>query len=715
MQALAGRVVRFGTFEVDLDTRELRKSGLEVNVQEQPRQVLLALLERPGQIVTREELRNRLWPAGTFVDFEHSLNTAVKKLRDALGDLAENPRFIETVPLRGYRFTAPVEHPSRDRKDEKALPAPSRRPWTAATGGTVVVTAIAGALWWMSQPPPPPTLVGSAQLTYTGRVLGPDPEMFPALITDGTRIYFAEPGSPSRAAQVSVAGGEVLPVLLSFPDGQVLHVSPDASQLLVRNRRTWVEQEGPLWVVPALGGAPHRLGGVLAHDGAWSPDGQRIVYAQGEDLYLAKVDGSESRKLTSTPGRAVWLRWSPDGARLRFTLIDARTTARSLWEVSAEGRDLRPLLPRGAEGADECCGEWTPDGRHFVFRAYRDNRTDIWVICEGRGPFRKNSGRAVRLTTGPLHFAAAVPSRDGRRLFVVGVQPRGEVLRYDLRSREFTPYQAGLWENLFTFSRDGEWVAYIENRGKESTLWRSRVDGSQRLQLTSPPLTVGVHRWSPDGKRIAFMGKAPGKPWKIYVVAAEGGPPQQLLEGDRNEADPDWSLDGQSLIFGHPPDYMAESNVPKAIYVVDLRKRRLSTLPGSEGFFSPRWSPDGRYVAAMPLDQSKIVLFDFTTRRWSELLPPRKGDGHNLAPSGVNFPIWSRDGGLLYFQNFNEDRAPLYRVRMTDRTLERIFDLGDVKRPVHNCYFTSLALDGSPLGSCNTSSSDIYALEWDAR
>src|SRR5712691_10491406 len=159
MQASA-RVLRFGTFEIDLDTRELRKSGLEVNVQEQPRQVLLALLERPGQIVTREQLRQRLWPDGTFVDFEHSLNTAVKKLRDALGDLAENPRFIETVPLRGYRFTAPVEHPGWDREDEKALPPPRRRLWTAATGGTVVVTAIAGALWWMSQPPSPPTLVG---------------------------------------------------------------------------------------------------------------------------------------------------------------------------------------------------------------------------------------------------------------------------------------------------------------------------------------------------------------------------------------------------------------------------------------------------------------------------------------------------------------------------------------------------------------------------
>src|SRR5262249_38951208 len=102
------RIIRFGMFEIDLYSAELRRNGLKVKLQEQPFQVLAMLLERPGELVTREELRRRLWSADTFVDFDHSLNAAIKRLRDALGESAEAPVFIETLARRGYRFIAPV-------------------------------------------------------------------------------------------------------------------------------------------------------------------------------------------------------------------------------------------------------------------------------------------------------------------------------------------------------------------------------------------------------------------------------------------------------------------------------------------------------------------------------------------------------------------------------------------------------------------------------
>ncbi len=152
-------------------------------------------------------------------------------------------------------------------------------------------------------------------------------------------------------------------------------------------------------------------------------------------------------------------------------------------------------------------------------------------------------------------------------------------------------------------------MAYVQY--PESILWRSRVDGSERRQLTQPPLGVLLPRWSPDGTRIAFMGRTPGRPWKIYDIAAEGGEAQPILEGDRPEADPDWAPDGQSLMFGRPPDYLAEPAVPKAIHLLDLRTRKLSTLPGSDGLFGSRWSPSGRYVAAVTLNQLRLLLFDF--------------------------------------------------------------------------------------------------------
>ena len=151
-------------------------------------------------------------------------------------------------------------------------------------------------------------------------------------------------------------------------------------------------------MVPAVGGAPLRLGAVVAHDGAWSPDGKRIVFARREALFVAGSDGSNPRTLATTPGRAFWVRWSPDGARLRFTVVSPQGDTRSLWEVSAEGLGLRPVpLGRGEHDVD-CCGEWSPDGRHFFFSRFRDNRADIWAIRERTGLFGGRTSEPARVT-----------------------------------------------------------------------------------------------------------------------------------------------------------------------------------------------------------------------------------------------------------------------------------------------------------------------------
>ena len=455
-------------------------------------------------------------------------------------------------------------------------------------------------------------------------------------------------------AQSSVGGGgEVVTIRTPFNQAVLLNVSVDGSRLLVRDyERT--EREGPLWVIPTVGGAPLRLGAVVAHDGAWSPDGKRLVFASGEELYVAGSDGSEPRKLATTAGRAFWVRWSPDGGRLRFTVIGPQGYTRSLWEISAEGHGLRPVPVGRTEHDVDCCGEWSPDGRHFFFRRFRDNRADIWIIRERTGLFGGTATEPARLTSGPLQFQSVVPTRDSRRLLVIGAQARGENLRFDLGAREFAPYDAGGWGEWFASSRDGKWVAYVQK--PDGILWRSRADGSERLQLTQLPLRLLLPRWSPDGRRIAFMGRMPGQPWKIYAIAAEGGEPQLMLEGDRPEADPDWAPDGESLMFGRPPDYLAESSAPKAIHVLDLRTRELSTLPDSDGLFGSRWSPSGRYVAALTLNHQTLRLFDSTSRTWTEL--GRFKNVHN--------PVWSRDERFLYFESVDE--AGIYRLRMSDRS-----------------------------------------------
>ncbi len=614
---------------------------------------------------------------------------------------------VESVQSQADRLIAPADAADRARVRDRTPP----RSWKRRLGpmGAVAAVLLVGvAAHWMGASPAP-RIVRSVQLTFSGQVAIPEvqTDWFPALVTDGARVYFTQAiGERHTPAQTSVEGGEVVPIRTPFKKAQLLNVSPDGSRLLIRDfgRDDAGELECPLWVFPAAGGAPIRLGDVLAHDGAWSPDGERIVFARGEELHLARSDGREPRKLATTPGRAFWIRWSPDGTRLRFSVISRQGHTRSLWEVSAEGRGMHALpLGRGDEDYD-CCGDWSPDGRHFFFRRYRDNRADIWAIRERIGLFGGRTSDPARLTSGPLHFPAAVPSRDGRRLLVIGSQPRGENLRFNLRTGEFAPYDAGGWAGWFAFSRDGEWVAYVQYRGTETILWRSRVDGSERLQLTQPTQELLLPRWSPDGKQIAFMGKTPGRPWKIYVIPADGGEPQQIQERDRAEADPNWAPDGQSLMFGRPPNYLAEPSVPKAIHLLDLRTRDVSTLPDSEGLFAPRWSPSGRYVAAVSLKQGILLLFDFRTRTWTELA--RFAAVHNS--------VWSRDERFLYFEAVEE--LGIYRVRISDRAVERVASLEAGRlSTVGFCVFEGLALDDSPLVACRRDDRDIYALELEMR
>lgn len=265
------------------------------------------------------------------------------------------------------------------------------------------------------------------------------------------------------------------------------------------------------------------------------------------------ADGSGSRKLLTTTGNPGWPRWSPDGKRLRFTSFGPKT---QVWEVSAEGRDLHPVLPGWNNPPAECCGTWTPDGKYFIFQS-RSARADIWALREGGGLLRKANREPIQLTNGPLSYLGPVPSKDGKRIFAIGSQPRGELARYDAKSREFVPYLGGISATHVSFSKDGQWVAYIAF--PEGSLWRSKMDGSERLQLTFPPLTAWLPRWSPDGKQIAFQATAPNKPWMMYLVAADGGSPQEVAPG---QGDVGWSPDGQSLGFGDTPlnpDLLASS------------------------------------------------------------------------------------------------------------------------------------------------------------
>ncbi len=230
---------------------------------------------------------------------------------------------------------------------------------------------------------------------------------------------------------------------------------------------------------------------------------------------------------------------------------------------------------------------------------------------------------------------------------MVGWQPRGELVHYDTKSHEFAPYLSGISAAGVSFSKDGQWVSFVMN--PEGTLWKSKVDGSERLQLTFPAMQISLPRWSPDGKQIAFIGSTPDKPWTVYLVPSDGGSPgRDRAVGKR----PGWSSDGNSLVLS---DRAFPASGAFAIQVMDLRTRKVTTLPDSNGLYSPLWSPDGRYLAALKAGPETIWLFHFRSQKWNQL---------------ENITVGSQAGrGIRNTFILIPSRASRpYRVRISDKT-----------------------------------------------
>lgn len=710
----SAEIVRFGLFEADLRTGELRKHGIKLKLPGQSFQVLAILLEHPGGLVTREEIRSRLWPADTFVDFDHSVNTAINKIREALADNAENPRFVETIPRRGYRFVAPVEQhrtpvapavPTQIVSSNLGLIERPRRirRWFVVAAVLAGLTAAVGVFVSWLTPSSRPRVLNYTQITNDRAdkmsvfSIGSIP---PPMVTDGSRLYFNERREFENYAigQVAVTGGETVLIPSSLPNIAVVGISPTGSDLLAYSFVSY-ESRVPLWVLPVLGGSPRRVGNFLAVDANWSADGQ-IVYTSDHDISITRIEGKDTHKLTSVQGLPAWPRWSPNGSVLRFTEYDPATDSSSLWEVSADGTHLHPLLPTWKHHAVECCGNWTPDGKYFVFQSTQNGRTDIWAIRERYSSLHTANPEPMQLTAGPMSLSVPVVSKDGKKLFALGARLRGELVRYDAKSQKFVTWLGGISATGLTFSPDGEWVAYVSFPG--GVLWKSKSDGSQRLQLTFAPLEVSAPRWSPDGRRIAFMGRESGRAWRIYEVGSGGGAnPEGLVAGGGIQAGPDWSPNGNSIVFAGLPEDISGDADASAVHIVDLGSQRTSTLPSSRGLYCPRWSPEGRYISATAADGHKLMLFDMMTEKWTELA--------NL-PMGCS--TWSHDGKYLYFQTLNVKNPGVYRAAMQSRNVERLLSINFIRAEAHG-WWSEVAPDGAPLLLRDESSEEIYALDWE--
>jgi Tol biopolymer transport system component/DNA-binding winged helix-turn-helix (wHTH) protein len=726
----ARRIYRFGLFEADLDFGTLTRQGLPVKLQEQPFRILALLLESAGGILTREELRKSIWPQGTYVEFDGSVNTALMKLRAALNDSADNPLFIETVPRKGYRFIAPVElckpegptittairiegqsealeefdtqlpeSPELQQRSERGRRSRRLGPywWEAIAILLGVMALLTYALWPRSDP----RVIRVQQLTHSGQV---DP--WGKLVTDGSRIYFVVRDVTGwNLMQTSVEGGSVQRTPTPFDNTRIFDLSPDHSEFLI-GQLTHRGEETALWLWPVQGGAPRRLGDVTAQEAVWSPSGNRIAYVQGESIQLTDPQGIHPRELARFHPAPHALVWSPDGNRLRFTQTNLLEGTDSMWEIRVDTAALRRVLPEGQNAPHEGSGTWLAGGNYFAFSSGLDLRAslavdtqaNLWLIQENPGLFRRSS-RPTQLTMGPIAFDHPNAIPNSNRILAIGSHNEYQLLRIDPRGGAKTAMLAESGATDMDFSLDGQWVVYAAR--ENGTLWKSRIDGTGRVQLTAAATGAFAPHWSPDQTQILFTGFLLDRQPRLYVVSAQGGVPRNVLPTNNQWASVsgDWRTDGRQIVLDVQE---VESGREPDIRILDLETGKLTKLLGSEGLIEPRWSADGRYIAALNPKKKQVYVYDCKLQKWSVL-------------SEANFPAtlrWSPSGDALYYQDVDEVEQSIFRVPMANRETERVLRLGDIlSSGAVRSLFTGLSPDGSVYVTVDHGDVDVYSVD----
>ncbi len=572
-----------------------------------------------------------------------------------------------------------------------ALAAQQRRdrPWLLLVASLLVAAAVVAVVLATvsSGTRAVPTVTAIRRLTH-------DPMVKEIPYSDGTRVfytYWRTGFAGTSVFQVPVNGGESVAFPTPFANPYIYDFSPARKELLISDGGG-----AQLHTMPILGGQPRPVGDIQAAFVSASRDGRQIVFGKGNGLYVATADGSGVRQLLTASGEVFGPRWSFDG-RIRYAVIVNKE--RTIWEVSADGTGAHAVLPGWTTA---CCGAWTPDGRYFVFEAERDGDYGLWALAEERKWWRGGLGPSapVKLTSGPMRYENPMPAPDGRTVLALGTPPStGELARFERQSGHFVPMLSGLAARDLDFSRDGQWITYV-NHG-DATLWRSRSDGSDRRQLTFPPALASYPRWSPNGTRIAYCSHETGGHLRMFVVAADGGQPNELTKEGRTDVDPSWSPDGRRLVFASGP--ARHSDGPDQIRIEDLQSGHVTTVPGSDGLVSPRWSPDGKSIAALTVRSSRLRLYEFSTGQWREL---------GQRAGRVAWPSWLRDSKHIQVQQ----GSMIVRVRAADGQTTPVASLEGVRQVMLQGgeSWIGLTPDGAPLVLREvTSPPEIYALQVD--